>query len=215
MSEIIVQRRPKSNNFPSHSSNVSPNPTDSFSFKRPWLPTKQFQDANQQKIMWMQAAFQEARLKGNENHVLEALVFLTDPIYGHGEPSVGAIQERCAENGVFIHYDTVRQCLKRLEQKGAISIEFRGKQLTNHYRLIGFEYKSECSYREPLDSNNSPSLPKGERGRSKSKNIGKAPLAAVCSYALPEDEQDLDKRATPEFAQSKMHEIRAMLSRIN
>ena len=109
-------------------------------------------------------------MKGNENHVLEALVFLVDPVYGHGEPAVGAIQERCAQNGVFIHYETVRDCLKRLQQKGVISIEFRGNKLTNHYRLIGFEYESTSCYEEPLNNTNSSFSPKGREGRKSNLN---------------------------------------------
>lgn len=184
---------------------------NSFEFKKPSLPPIQHHDSNLQKRAWFLAVAEECRLKGNETPVLEALTFFTDPIYGHGEPSIGAIQEKCAQKGVYIHYDTVRQCLKRLQQKGAISIEFRGMKLTCHYRLIGFEYKSESCYRETLNNINSASLPKGERSRSKIKNICKAPLAAVCSYALPQEEE----RPSTESVKNWMKDIRkANLERI-
>lgn len=168
MSQIIRELRRKCNNFISRSSNVRKNSTNT---KREWLPDAKFKQANQQKLMWLKAVSEECRLSGNESAVLEAICFFTDPIYGHGEPSIGSIQERCRELNTYIHYETVRDCIKRLQQKGAITSEFRGKNRTNHYRLIGFEYESSTCYDNTLNSTNSASLLKGERGRKSNLNM--------------------------------------------
>lgn len=168
MSQIISELRRKSNISTSRSSNVRKHITNTP--RRDWLPDTQFKQANQQKLIWLKAVSEECMLSGNERAVLEALCFLTDPVYGHGEPSVGSIQERCRENGVFIHYNTVRRCLHRLSLKGAITSEFRGKKLTNHYRLTGFEYESTTCYSNSNNNTNRGSLLKGERATKSNLN---------------------------------------------
>lgn len=132
-------------------------------------------------------------MKANELIVLEALAFLTDPVYGHGTPSIGAIQEKCLEMTSSIHRRTVENCLKRLEQKGAILRVQRGAQKTNEYRLIGFEYESEGYYEDVVSNpNSSPSL-RRERGGSKIKNNKNSHGVADAACELPEEYVPMDK----------------------
>lgn len=210
MSEIITEDRRTCKQNLSRSSVVSKHPANSYSVdrvKRPYLPPKQFQDANLQKRMWIAAAVQECSLRGNEVIVLEALAFLTDPSYGQGIPSIGSIQEKCLESVSSIHYETVRQCLKRLAQKGAIISEQRGKKQTNFYTLIGFEYKLESCSRDTLNSTNSPHNPKGLMGRRESKKIKIASAFAVASGAI----EGKEEKAPPEIANNAMDKINRML----
>jgi hypothetical protein len=140
-----------------------------------YLPVEQFQDANNQKRMWLKAAIQEGLLRGNETHVLEALIFLTDPVNGIGTPSIGAIQEEVRKKNPTIHYQTVLECLKRLEQKGVIIKQQRGKKQTNLYTLIGYTYKSDTCYRDTYDSPNSSSSPKKEKKKKSKKDYNNSP----------------------------------------
>jgi hypothetical protein len=159
--------------------------------------------------MWLEAAIKECGLVANEVHVLKALVFLTDASNGNGDPSIGSIQERCVQMKYTssIHYDTVRQCLKRLQQKGAIIFQFRGTKRTNFFTLVGFEYKLESCYRDTLNNINSSSLLKRERGGSKIKNNKKSPSLTI----LNDDSQEIDQRASPEVAIKAMEKINRIL----
>src|SRR4030095_6566073 len=92
---IIPQTSKTINTFLSRSSSVSRHPAKLG--KKPYLVPEQFEQANKQKRMWLKAAIQECGLRGNEVIILEAITFLTDPKYGYGEPSIGAIHEKCLE----------------------------------------------------------------------------------------------------------------------
>lgn len=131
--------------------------------QKKFLLPVEFKAANNQKRMWVAAVIQECGLRGNECFVIEALAFLTDPVYGNGEPTIGAIQEQVQKKVASIHRDTITQCLKRLQQKGAIIYAQRGKKQSNFYTLVGYEYKSESCYRDSLHSLNSALSPKKER----------------------------------------------------
>ncbi len=206
MSSIIPSSFPKSNFF-NHSPNRVCTRSNKDHYKRPSLPPIQFKEANLQKMAWIKASIQEGGLRGNELIVVEAVAFLTDPVYGKGTPSIGAIQEQCLKKTSSIHRDTVSQCLKRLVQKGVITSEFRGVKRTNLFTLVGFEYKSESCYRDSRHNINSLPPLKGEGKGSKSKD-NKIPDAQPIGGAGNEEKE---QKADPEIAKRELEEMRRIL----
>ena len=126
--------------------------------KRAYLHKHEFDSANGQKRIWLKAAVQECKLRFNEVRVLEAVIFLTDPINGRGSPCIGTIREKFQESGGEISYNAVREILHRIQEKGAIRIKFNGKKLSNTYHLVGYQYKLETCSPDSVDNLNNTSL---------------------------------------------------------
>lgn len=106
-----------------------------------------FNASCKKKRAWFNAVIYEFNLDSSKRDTLEAFIFLTDPVKGIGEPSLGHIREKRKSDA---SYKTVERHMSWFAEKGILQKSAgtrknlpRTKTPPKTYVMTGFEYKLE------------------------------------------------------------------------